>query len=92
MAILTARTKKVQFNLNAPSAKKVAIAGTFNNCNATADALKRAKDGAWQTSLNLKPGKYEYKYVVDGNWTNDPACNSCVPNNYGSCNCVVDVK
>ncbi len=92
MAILTARTKKAQFNLNAPSAKKVTVAGSFNKWNITADSLKKSNGGNWTISLSLKPGRYEYKYLVDGGWVNDPACNSCVPNNYGSCNCVIDVK
>lgn len=93
MAVLTGmKTKKVKFTFNAPSAKKVAIAGTFNNWNAAADPMKRAIDGDWQISLSLKPGKYEYKYIVDGNWANDPSCSSCVPNNCGSMNCVIEVK
>jgi len=42
----------------------------------------------WKTNLTLAPGTYEYRYISDGHWENDPACSCCVPNQFGSMNSV----
>ena len=81
-------TKKVQFELPAQDAQVVHLAGDFNNWDASANPMKKDKKGTWKTSLSLKPGRYEYRFLVDGNWENDPACCDCVPNEFGSQNCV----
>jgi 1,4-alpha-glucan branching enzyme len=85
-------TKIVDFKYSAPNANRVFIAGTFNNWSPSANPLKKDWTGMWKTSLKLSAGKYEYKYIVDGNWQNDPLCQSCVPNNLGSTNCIKIVR
>ena len=85
-------TKAVQFRYEAPEAGTVFIAGDFNNWDSHAAELKKDKSGVWKASLKLKPGRYEYKFWVDGEWRNDPSCHQCVPNKYGSANCVIEVK
>ncbi len=84
--------KIVRFKLNAPRARRVSLAGSFNNWDAGSLLAKKDKSGNWAVSASLNPGKYEYKFVVDGSWINDPVCNSCVPNTMGSTNCVLVVK
>jgi hypothetical protein len=54
--------------------------------------MKKDKDGTWKTTLSLKPGRYEYRLFVDGNWENPPCCSGCVPNEFGSLNCVKIVE
>ena len=49
-------------------AERVFLAGTFNDWNPEATPMTRTKDGTWQVALDLAPGRYEYKFVVDGNW------------------------
>ncbi len=83
---------KVDFEFYAPSASQVSLAGTFNKWSADKDLLKRGPDGRWKLSLALKPGRYEYRYSVDGNWQNDQRPVECVPNAFGSWNCVVEVR
>ncbi len=85
-------TKIVDFKYNAPNARSVYLSGTFNSWNPNANLLKKDWTGMWKASLKLSPGRYEYKYIVDGNWQSDPICNSCVQNNLGSTNCVRIVK
>lgn len=51
--------------------------------------LKREKKGLWKATLTLAPGRYEYRFVVDGEWRNDPHCTECVPNPFGTENCVL---
>jgi 1,4-alpha-glucan branching enzyme len=82
------KTKKVQFELLAPEAQKVYLTGDFNNWDPKTSRMKKDKKGIWKTVLSLTPGRYEYRFLVDGNWENDPACCDCVPNEFGSQNCV----
>jgi hypothetical protein len=51
-------------------AKKVTLAGSFNNWDPDALTMTRT-DSGWIASVNLVPGKYWYKFIVDGNWTID---------------------
>jgi 1,4-alpha-glucan branching enzyme len=88
----TVRAKAVSFKLYAPQAKKVGVAGCFNNWSVKELAAKKDTKGNWVAKASLKPGKYEYKFVVDGSWVNDPKCTSCVVNTFGSQNCVLEVK
>jgi 1,4-alpha-glucan branching enzyme len=81
-------TKKVQFEFPAPEALEVYLAGDFNNWDSSANPMKKDKKGIWKTTVSLKPGTYEYRFFKDGNWENDPACSQCVPNEFGSQNCV----
>jgi len=80
--------KKVQFEFLAPAAQEVYLAGDFNNWDTSASPMKKDKKGIWKTALPLKPGRYEYRFLVDGNWENDPSCCDCVPNEFGTQNCV----
>ena len=84
--------KPTEFKFYAPQAKKVSLAGSFNNWDTSALTAKKDSKGNWETKVNLKPGKYEYKFFVDGAWINDPRCSSCVVNSFGSRNCVISVK
>ena len=47
-------------------AGEVKLAGEFNNW--TPEAIEKQEDGVWRKSLRLAPGKYSYKFVVDGDW------------------------
>ena len=87
-----AREKTQVFKLYAPEAKRVSLAGNFNNWNAGKLMAKKDSKGTWTVKVNLRPGRYEYKFVVDGSWINDPNCGSCVPNAFGGCNCAIEVK
>ena len=79
---------KIQFVFSAPEAQKVSLGGTFNNWDRLANPMKKDKKGIWKLTLDLKPGRYEYRYIVDDKWENDPSCAGCVHNDFGSMNCV----
>ncbi|MGI4791015.1 MAG: alpha-amylase family glycosyl hydrolase [Janthinobacterium lividum] len=59
---------------SATKLNSVAVAGSFNGWNMTANPLVLDADGkTWYTSLNLPFGKYEYKFVLNGGtWVVDP--------------------
>jgi len=83
--------KETEFKFHAPEAKKVELGGCFNKWKADKNPLKKDATGNWTTSLKLKPGRYEYRYLVDGVWQNAQDSGFCVPNGLGSWNCVVEV-
>jgi len=85
-------SKTVEFKLYAPKAKKVALAGSFNKWDIARSNARNDSRGNWLVKANLKPGRHEYKFWVDGAWVNDPRCTTCVPNAFGTSNCVVEVK
>jgi hypothetical protein len=54
-----------------PEAKEVFLSGSFNSWSTTQMPM-RTCDSGWVISLKLRPGKYTYKYILDGRWTEDP--------------------
>ena len=82
------KLKPTEFSLLAPQAQGVFIAGSFNQWDPASHLLKRDKKGMWKISLPLAPGQYEYRFVVDGEWQNDPSCPTCIENPLGTLNCL----
>jgi 1,4-alpha-glucan branching enzyme len=80
------------FEYYAPGAKEVHVAGTFSDWDPEKHLLIKQSGGWWRLTLKLRPGRYEYRYLVDENWENDQRPVVCVPNPYGSWNCVVEVS
>jgi len=85
-------TKTVEFRLYAPKAKKVSLAGDFNKWGTKTSLAKKDTQGNWIVKKSLKPGRYEYKFYVDGNWADDPNCSSRATNTFGTQNCVLNIK
>ena len=83
--------RSIWFRLDAPAAERVCVAGTFNEWNPTATPLVKSKEGEWRTEKNLALGEYEYRFVVDGIWQDDPNAKHTVPNPFGSRNSVIQV-
>ncbi|NWF94034.1 MAG: isoamylase early set domain-containing protein [Syntrophaceae bacterium] len=79
---------KTEFSLSASQGKSVFIAGSFNQWNLSAHPLKQDKKGVWKISLPLGSGRYEYRFLVDGQWQNDPNCSSFIENPFGTLNCL----
>ena len=76
-----------------PRAESVQIAGDFNSWQPEKTPMSKVgQSGVWQTKLNLPPGKYRYRLVVDGQWQQDPYNELTELNPFGSFNSVVDVK
>jgi len=90
MIDLNPRTKKATFSLDRPDAKKVFLAGDFNKWDQKSHPMKKVK-GVWKISLALKPGEYKFKYLVDGNWQNDPVAHKYVPSPFGGDDSIVVV-
>lgn len=67
------RQGNTTFQLNAyPYAQSVQLVGDFNNWNQLTHPMVR-ENGRWTGRIDLEPGTYQYKFVVDGIWIPDPA-------------------
>lgn len=82
----------VRFVLYAPAAKRVTVAGTFNQWDLNAAPLVPAGTaGVWTTTLKLPVGQHQYAFVVDGRrWVVDPTA-PAVNDGFGRRNSVVAV-
>jgi chromosome partitioning protein len=64
----------VLFTVYSPEAANVYLAADFNEWKPEREPLFDIEgNGVWQRIVNLKPGRYQYKFVVDGKWIKDPA-------------------
>ena len=61
----------VLFTVEAPAALEVHIAGDFNDWMPERAPME-PKGRIWRAMLPLAPGRYRYRYVVDGEWRTDP--------------------
>lgn len=87
-----AEEKKVSFSIEASDATNIMLVGDFNNWDPTSTPLRRnRKENLWKGDLMLRPGRYEYKFVINGNWTTDPRNNNRVWNSFGSENSVIEI-
>lgn len=85
--------KTVTFTVRADVGKAVYLAGCFNQWNPTGKEMVDKKgDGVYTASVKLAPGRYEYKFVIDGTWCADPENLDFVRNEHGTLNSVIEVK
>ncbi|MBU0987966.1 MAG: isoamylase early set domain-containing protein [Proteobacteria bacterium] len=87
----TIQRKKVAFSLETAEAKEVVLAGDFNNWDPKAHPMKTDGNGIWNRTLMLSPGKYEYKFLIDGNWMEDPRNDQECTNCFGTRNSVLNL-
>ena len=80
------------FMVKASGAREVHLVGDFNGWSlSNTSLLWQKEEGLWQKRLFLEPGRYRYKFVIDGQWTTDPANDHLEPNPYGGLDSVVEV-
>jgi len=84
--------KTVEFKLYAPTARNVALVGDMTGWKNNPLPLNSAGRGYWKASLQLPPGKYHYKFLVDGQWRCDPESAAMAADGFGSANSVILVN
>lgn len=84
---------KITFSVADKDAKEVAVVGDFNNWNPKEGALSQLKNGTFKGVFELaKDTSYEFKYLVDGNFLNEPEADSYKWNDFaGSENSVLNL-
>ena len=80
------KRRKVKITFNSENAREVLLAGDFNKWNPKSHPMKKSTEGEWQKDLMLKPGTYEFKFMVDGEWLADDQNHLTCDNCYGTKN------
>lgn len=88
-----ARTVLVRFSLAAPQARQVTLVGDFNAWSRDATTLLDSDgNGVWSVSIPLPPGRYQYKFLVDGQrWVVDPDASAFQPDGFGGRNSLLSI-
>jgi len=76
--------KHQTFSLTAPAATRVQLVGDFTHWTEHPITMRKAPQGIWQAGVDLEPGTHRYRFLVDGQWIDDPECKIRVPNPFGS--------
>jgi pullulanase len=85
--------KKVTFSFKPEQeVHDVKLAGNFTNWEQGAIMMTKGRFGAWKAQTELEPGEYEYKFMADGQWMNDPKADKQKFNELGSENSVKVVR
>jgi Glycogen recognition site of AMP-activated protein kinase len=87
----TIKLIKAEFHLEAPSACSVKLAADFTDWEKYPLDMIKSEDGVWFTLVPLSPGQYTYRFIVDGEWRDDPRPVQRVPNPFGTANAVLKV-
>jgi hypothetical protein len=82
----------MKFTYYDPDATKVFLAGSFNGWSTTATSMTKDAGGYWSVVMDLKAGKYEYKFVVDGTYTTDSENPNTKPDPYGGVNSLLEIN
>jgi 1,4-alpha-glucan branching enzyme len=83
----------VLFTLDQPEAQIVYLCGDFNEWSPRSLRMfRRGASGPWERRVTLEPGRYQYKFIVDGVWIHDTAARESTPNLHGSLNSVIEVR
>ena len=85
------KRRKATFSLEATDANEVILLGDFNDWNPKRHPMKTDGNGVWNKTVIIPPGKYEYKFLIDGNWIEDPQNDQTCLNCFGTLNSVFNL-
>jgi 1,4-alpha-glucan branching enzyme len=88
MARKNTDTKLQTFSITAPDAMSVMLVGDFTHWQEKPVGMAKQQGGVWTAKVNLPPGTHHYRFLVDGQWRDDPEYTLRVPNPYGGENSV----
>lgn len=80
-----------EFRLAAPNAASVKLAADFTDWEKHPVNLVKNMDGKWSTLIPLPPGRYAYRFIVDGEWHDDPHSARRAPNPFGTADSIVEI-
>ena len=79
------------FSYKAPAATQVYLVGDFTHWQQKPISMQKAADGTWRATALLSPGSHQYRFLVDGQWQDDPRCTLRASNPFGSQNAIRQV-
>ena len=84
--------RRILLSISAPAGSEVFVAGDFNEWDHLKHRLTdKGNPGQFRRFIFVDPGRYEYKFNVDGDWQIDPNCEAWAPNQFGSLNSVISI-
>ena len=83
--------RKTRFSFKAGDAGSVKLAGDFTNWEKAPIEMTAMENGDWSAVISLRPGRYSYRFIVDGTWQDDPRCTRRVCNPFGTENAVIEI-
>jgi chromosome partitioning protein len=83
---------EVSFEVFAPDAKEVYVSGDFNGWKTDGNSKMNLQEGTWRKRLSLANGKYHYRFVIDGKWTEDFNNPLKEKNPFGQMDSLIEVK
>ena len=90
--IRAGESREIEFTLEAPAAKSVKLAADFTGWQKCPLHLAPSGRGVWSGVIRLEPGEYAYRFIVDGQWCDDPRTTRRVRNPYGTENALLVVS
>jgi len=83
-------SRHVTFSVRAEDARHVVLVGDVNSWSEKGTPLSdRDGDGVWTLDLALEPGRYQYRFLVDGEqWLADPEADAQVDDGFGGSNSI----
>ena len=92
LPVAAAATVPMRFVLFAPGAQSVFVVGDFNAWRPDATPLQRAsRRDVWVVTVPLAPGRYQYRFLVDGKWSLDPAALTRIADGFGGANSLLQL-
>jgi 1,4-alpha-glucan branching enzyme len=81
----------VQLRVFSPDATSVHVSGDFNRWSAKSHSLTPAGDGWWNIDLDLSPGIYQYRFLVDGVWIPPTDAEITIDDGFGGKNAILEI-
>ncbi len=85
------KKRRVTFSVELADAREVTLMGDFNKWNPKKHAMRKNGKGVWIKAVIIPPGQYEYKFLADGHWLEDPQNSQRRINLFGTYNSIVHV-
>jgi len=74
-------------------ADRIFIVGDFNQWHESATPMHQGRDGVWRATVDLPLGSsYEFRYLIDGNWTSDSHADGFAQNSFGVSNSIIHAR
>ncbi len=91
-SVSRASRKGYPFVVRVEGARSVVVTGGFTNWSKEGIPLREIRMGEWATNLDLAPGDYEYRLLVDGEWRDNVEADRRTPNPFGTENCLLTIS